>query len=236
LIRAVLLGIFYAVMIPLVAIIGFPWTFISGRVDRLYQMAMIATAFGMRLIGVEVNILGREKLDAKGTYIYMCNHVSNLDPPIVVPSIPRRTSVMVKKELFRIPILSKAMLMASFVPVDRRNREAAIASIDAAVDVLKQGVNITIFPEGTRSPDGKLLPFKKGPFHLRKQGAGRPNDDLRHGKTDVKRQHEDKRRPDDADFSHPHPPCKLSEQGRIDGGSPRSDRKRIAARDALART
>jgi 1-acyl-sn-glycerol-3-phosphate acyltransferase len=166
LIRALLLGIYYALMIPIVAIIGFPWTFISGRVDRLYQMAMVATAFGMRLVGVEVNILGRDKFDAKGTYIFMCNHVSNLDPPIVVPSIPRRTSVMVKKELFRVPILSKAMLMASFVPVDRANREAAIASIDAAVDVLKQGVNITIFPEGTRSPDGKLLPFKKGPFHL----------------------------------------------------------------------
>jgi 1-acyl-sn-glycerol-3-phosphate acyltransferase len=166
LIRALLLGFYYAVMIPIVALVGFPWTFISGRVDRLYQMAMAATYSGMRLIGVEVTVVGRENFDPNGTYIYMCNHVSNLDPPIVVPSIPRRTSVMVKKELFRIPILSKAMLMASFVPVDRRNREAAIASIESAVNVLKQGVNITIFPEGTRSPDGKLLSFKKGPFHL----------------------------------------------------------------------
>jgi 1-acyl-sn-glycerol-3-phosphate acyltransferase len=166
LIRALLLGVYYAVMIPLVALVGFPWTLISGRVDRLYQMAMAVTFFGMRLIGVQVNVIGRENFDPNGTYIYMCNHVSNLDPPIVVPSIPKRTSVMVKKELFRVPILAKAMLMASFVPVDRTNREAAIASIEAAVDVLKQGVNITIFPEGTRSPDGKLLPFKKGPFHL----------------------------------------------------------------------
>jgi len=166
LIRALLLGIYYALMIPIVAIIGFPWTFVSGRVDRLYQMAMAVTFSGMRLIGVEVDVIGREKFDPNGTYIYMCNHVSNLDPPIVVPSIPKRTSVMVKKELFRIPLLSKAMLLASFVPVDRANRDAAIASIESAVSVLKEGVNITIFPEGTRSPDGKLLPFKKGPFHL----------------------------------------------------------------------
>ena len=165
-IRALLLGIYYALMIPIVAIIGFPWTFVSGRVDRLYQMAMAVTFSGMRLIGVEVDVIGREKFDPNGTYIYMCNHVSNLDPPIVVPSIPKRTSVMVKKELFRIPLLSKAMLLASFVPVDRANRDAAIASIESAVSVLKEGVNITIFPEGTRSPDGKLLPFKKGPFHL----------------------------------------------------------------------
>jgi len=127
---------------------------------------MSVTFFGMKLIGVEVRIVGQEKFDPAGTYIYMCNHISNLDPPIVVPLIPKRTSVMVKKELFRVPILSKAMLMASFIPVDRKNREAAIASIEAGVGVLQQGVNITIFPEGTRSPDGKLLPFKKGPFHL----------------------------------------------------------------------
>jgi 1-acyl-sn-glycerol-3-phosphate acyltransferase len=165
-IRALILGVFYLLMIPSVALIGFPWTFISGRVDVLYRMAMAVTFFGMRLIGVEVEVLGRDRFDANGTYIYMCNHISNLDPPIVVPLIPRRTSVLVKKELFRIPILSKAMLLASFVPVDRQNREAAIASIEAATQVIKEGVNITIFPEGTRSPDGKLLPFKKGPFHL----------------------------------------------------------------------
>ncbi|MCU1306186.1 MAG: 1-acyl-sn-glycerol-3-phosphate acyltransferase, partial [Acidobacteriaceae bacterium] len=91
---------------------------------------------------------------------------SNLDPSIVVPLIPRRTSVMVKKELFAVPLLSKAMRLASFVPVDRRNREAAIASMEHATDVMKAGVNMTAFPEGTRSADGKLLPFKKGPFHL----------------------------------------------------------------------
>src|SRR5207237_10682294 len=80
--------------------------------------------------------------------------------------LPQRTSRMRNKELVRGPSTSQAMLMASSTPVDRRNREAAIASIEAGVGVLQQGVNITIFPEGTRSPDGKLLPFKKGPFHL----------------------------------------------------------------------
>jgi 1-acyl-sn-glycerol-3-phosphate acyltransferase len=58
------------------------------------------------------------------------------------------------------------MRMARFVAVDRRNREAAIASIQAATEVMRDGINMTVFPEGTRSPDGKLLPFKKGPFHL----------------------------------------------------------------------
>jgi 1-acyl-sn-glycerol-3-phosphate acyltransferase len=73
---------------------------------------------------------------------------------------------MVKKELFKVPLLSTAMRMASFVAVDRSNREAAIASMQRAIEVMKSGVNMTAFPEGTRSPDGRLLPFKKGPFHL----------------------------------------------------------------------
>ena len=100
-IRAIILGLFYLLMIPTVALIGFPWTFISGKVDLLYNMAMSVTFFGMKLIGIQVQVLGRDKFDPAQTYIYMCNHISNLDPPIVVPLVPKRTSVMVKKELFR---------------------------------------------------------------------------------------------------------------------------------------
>lgn len=153
-------------MIALIGPVGILWTFISGRVDWLYSRAMWAAFTGVRLIGVNVELRGYNDFDHAGTYIYMCNHVSNLDPPIVIPLIPRRTSVLVKKEVFRIPILAQAMRMARFVAVDRRNREAAIASIQAATEVMRAGINMAVFPEGTRSPDGKLQPFKKGPFHL----------------------------------------------------------------------
>jgi 1-acyl-sn-glycerol-3-phosphate acyltransferase len=99
-------------------------------------------------------------------YIYMSNHVSNLDPPVFIPLLPGRCSVLVKSELFRIPILGTAMKMAELVPVERTNRESAIESVRAAADVMQHGLNMVIFPEGTRSVDGRLLPFKKGPFHL----------------------------------------------------------------------
>jgi 1-acyl-sn-glycerol-3-phosphate acyltransferase len=121
---------------------------------------------GVRLTGVRVEIVGRENLDPSRAYIFMSNHVSNLDPPIQIPLIPRRTSVMVKKELFKTPILGRAMLMASLVPVDRGNRDAGIDAVKAAKAVIAQGINMTIYVEGTRSFDGKLLPFKKGPFYL----------------------------------------------------------------------
>lgn len=165
-IRSIIWVLFYAIVIPIVGIPGIIWTLISGSIEALYWTAMECALFGVKLIGVKIDVRGRENFDPNGTYIYMCNHVSNLDPPIVIPLTPRRTSVMVKKEVFRIPILAKAMRMASFVEVDRSNRDAAIASVERGVDVLKTGVNISVFPEGTRSRDGKLLPFKKGPFHL----------------------------------------------------------------------
>jgi len=164
--RALLVLAFWGAAAVPVALIGFSWTLLSGKVDLLYRMGVGVGLAGVRLVGVKVEVVGSEKLDWRRTYIFMCNHVSNLDPPIVIPVMPRRTSVLVKKELFRVPLLGWAMRLASLVPVDRRNREAAIASLRFAADVLRSGVNMTIWPEGTRSPDGRLLPFKRGPFHL----------------------------------------------------------------------
>lgn len=165
-IRSLIWAGFYLLMIPAIGLVFIPWTFISGSVERLYWSAMWAAWTAVRIIGLDVEVRGLDSFDTRATYIYMCNHVSNLDPPIVVPLIPKRSSVMVKKELFKVPLLSTAMRMASFVAVDRSNREAAIASMQRAIEVMKSGVNMTAFPEGTRSPDGRLLPFKKGPFHL----------------------------------------------------------------------
>jgi 1-acyl-sn-glycerol-3-phosphate acyltransferase len=120
----------------------------------------------VRLAGIHVEVEGRERLDPAKTYVFMANHVSNVDPPVIIPALPRRTSVLVKKELFRIPILGRAMKLGSLVPVDRSNREAAVASMHTAAEVVRSGINMTVFPEGTRSYDGRLLPFKKGPFYL----------------------------------------------------------------------
>ena len=164
--RSLLALAFWTLYVPLAALLGFPWTLLSGKINFLYRLGMWGARTGVRLTGVTVKVMGQERLDPQKNYIFMSNHASNLDPPIVVPLIPRRTSVLVKKELFRVPILGRAMRMASLVAVDRSNREAAVASVRAAAEVVKSGLNMTIFPEGTRSPDGRLLPFKKGPFHL----------------------------------------------------------------------
>src|SRR6201997_5800441 len=157
---------FWAVALPVAAIVGFPWTFLTRDINFLYRISMWGAWTGVRMAGVRIEAIGLEKIDSSRTYIFMSNHRSNLDPPILLPLIPRRTSVMAKKELFSYPILGKTMRLGSLVPVDRGNRDAGIEAVHAAAEVIRQGINMTIYVEGRRSFDGKLLPFKKGPFYL----------------------------------------------------------------------
>lgn len=166
----VMLG-FWAALLPVAALIGFPWTLLTGDIRFLYRMTMWGAWTGVRLSGIRVETVGLDKLDRSRTYIFMSNHVSNVDPPILMPLIPRRMSIMVKKELFRVPILSRLMRFGSLVPVDRGNRESGIAAVRAAAEVIRQGLNMTVYVEGHRSFDGKLLPFKKGPFYLAEECA-----------------------------------------------------------------
>src|ERR1700746_3062326 len=165
-IRTIIMLLFWALTMPFAALIGFSWAFLTGDVSPLYRTFNWGAYAGVWLTGVRVEIIGRDQFDHSRSYIFMTNHVSNLDPPIQVPLIPRRTSVMVKKELFKTPILGAAMRMGSLVPVDRGNRDAGIEAVRAAKAVVNQGLNMIIYVEGKRSFDGKLLPFKKGPFYL----------------------------------------------------------------------
>jgi 1-acyl-sn-glycerol-3-phosphate acyltransferase len=166
LIRSILTLVFWAIATPLAALAMFPWTLATRNVIPIYRVAMWITWTGVRIAGVRAHVVGREKVDSGRSYVFMSNHTSNLDPPILIPLIPKRTSVLVKKELFRIPVLGRAMRIGSLVPVDRSDRERAIESLREARKVLNAGISMTIFAEGTRSVDGKLLPFKKGPFYL----------------------------------------------------------------------
>jgi 1-acyl-sn-glycerol-3-phosphate acyltransferase len=165
-IRSIVMLAFWAVTMPIAALVGFPWTFLTGDVSWLYRMFIWGAFTGVRLTGVRVEVVGLDKIDRSRSYIFMTNHASNLDPPIQIPLIPRRTSVMVKKELFKTPILGAAMRLGSLVPVDRGNRDAGIEAVEAAKQVIQQGINMTIYVEGKRSSEGRLLPFKKGPFYL----------------------------------------------------------------------
>ena len=168
-IRTCLMLGFWTIALPLAAAITMPWALLTGNIMPLYHFGMWSAFTGVRLAGVRVKTVGIENLDPAATYIFMSNHVSNIDPPLLLPLIPRRTSVMARHELFNYPILGRLMRIGSLVPVNRGNRDAGIAAIRAAEQVVKQGIHMTIYIEGHRSLDGKLLPFKKGPFYLAEQ-------------------------------------------------------------------
>ena len=157
----------YVTLGSVAGIVGVPYSFLIGDIGPLYRVAMWILRVGVRAGGIRVEVVGRENLPVGQSCIFMSNHVSNLDPPVLLPALPGRSSVLLKKQLVSIPILGTAMKMAKFVPVERgQNVEAARASIAAASEALRSGLNILVFPEGTRSRDGRLSAFKKGPFFL----------------------------------------------------------------------
>ena len=165
----VLFGTFVILGIP-TAIIFIPWSMLTGNVLPLYNATQMIVRTGYFLARIHVVAKGREFIPPKTACIFMANHVSNLDPPALLPNIPGRTSAFLKRSLMHVPVLGWGFQLGEFIPVDRDGRkESAQESIAAARRVLAKGVHITTFVEGTRSKDGRMLPFKKGPFYLSKE-------------------------------------------------------------------
>jgi 1-acyl-sn-glycerol-3-phosphate acyltransferase len=155
---------------PIVGIVGIPYTLLVKDVSWLYWASMWVTRAGVRAAGIRVHKVGFENIPAGRACIFMCNHVSNLDPPVVMPAIPTRCSVLLKKELMSIPILGTAMKFGGFIAVERGSRrDSAQQTVAAAGKAIADGLNIVVFPEGTRAIDGRLSTFKKGPFFLAMQ-------------------------------------------------------------------
>lgn len=149
-----------------ILIIGLPviaYSLVTRTSDVLYRWGKWGIRAAMRLAGVRVRAEGLENIPA-GVCIFAANHVSNLDPPAALIGVPRRISYLAKQEIFKVPIVRTALRLGKIVPVNRANTEEAIASIDRAVEILREGISFFVFPEGKRSGDGRMLPFKKGTF------------------------------------------------------------------------
>jgi len=152
------------------AVIFIPWAVITGNALPLYNASMTIVRVGYRLARIHIVTEGLDLVPPNTACIFMANHVSNLDPPALLPNIPGRTSAFLKRSLMKIPALGYGLKLGEFVPVDRDGTAtSAKESVAAARRVLAKGIHITTFVEGTRSKDGRLLPFKKGPFYLAKE-------------------------------------------------------------------
>lgn len=138
---------------------------LTGSAEKLYDSGLSNVLRIVRAMGMRTRVEGLENIPA-GTCLFAANHTSYADPPAIVGAIPRRIAILAKKSLFAMPLVGAAFRLANFVPVDREDRESALASLELAAKAMKAGTSFLIYPEGTRSPDGRLLPFKHGGFAL----------------------------------------------------------------------
>ena len=113
---------------------------------------------------IRVTVNGLANIDPRQSYVYMSNHQSNFDIPVLLAYLPVQFRWLAKAELFKVPIFGRAMRGAGYVKIDRFNQKSAFESINEAAGKMKNGVSVMIFPEGTRSRDGNIRPFKKGGF------------------------------------------------------------------------
>jgi 1-acyl-sn-glycerol-3-phosphate acyltransferase len=130
----------------------------------LYVPGHIGVALALRLAGIRYRVHGRERIPKGRAVVFCSNHESNVDPPVLFQALHKRLHVLFKAELTKLPVLGVVMVAGGFVPVERERREASMASIDRAADSIRSGNSFLIFPEGTRSRNAELLPFKKGGF------------------------------------------------------------------------
>ncbi|PQP34126.1 1-acyl-sn-glycerol-3-phosphate acyltransferase, partial [Desulfobacteraceae bacterium SEEP-SAG9] len=115
---------------------------------------------------IKVTVKGFSNLDPSRSYIFMSNHQSNFDIPVLLAFLKVQFRWLAKAELFKIPIFGRGMRGAGYISIDRSNRRSAIESLKEAARTISNGASVLIFPEGTRSHDGNISPFKKGGFVL----------------------------------------------------------------------
>jgi 1-acyl-sn-glycerol-3-phosphate acyltransferase len=130
---------------------------------------------GKAVLGIKLEVTGLDRFDSRGQFVFMPNHLSFLDGPLMILVIPQKARVIMKKKVFGLPIVGWAMRHVGYVPVDRKGRDKGRRSIERASRMMRErGYSFLIFPEGTRSLDGKLHALRRGGFFLAIQGGSVP--------------------------------------------------------------
>ena len=155
-----------------VLLVGPPFLLIAllfGQKALLYRVGHLGVRMGLFLSGIRVEVDGTDHIQRSRAAVYAVNHTSNVEPPIIFDMLHElfpRLRILYKAELRKLPVLVRAFDLAGFIPLERANPEQSLPAIDRAAGALREGNSFLIFPEGTRSRTGELLPFKKGGFIL----------------------------------------------------------------------
>ena len=170
-IRTAFLVLIYAVLVILVIPLLLGCVLIGKR-DPVIAYGKWAMRVSKVILGIKVEVEGLEYIDPSTTYVFMPNHLSFIDGPLIETVLPRAARIILKKAVFGIPVVGTAMRYVGFVSVDRKGGQSGRRSIERAIRLMKEkGYSFLVFPEGTRSRNGKLGPFRRGGFFLALEGG-----------------------------------------------------------------
>ena len=159
-----------------VLVVGTPFVLLAlliGSPSILFWVGLLGVNLGLWLSGIKMRVENGHHIQRHRAAVYAVNHTSNVEPPVLFRALSGlfpQLRIVYKAELRKLPILTRAFDLAGFVPLERGNREQSMAAIDRAGQALRDGNSFLIFPEGTRSRTGELLPFKKGGFIMALKG------------------------------------------------------------------
>jgi 1-acyl-sn-glycerol-3-phosphate acyltransferase len=165
-IRSAILVMLAVAVTAFMSTCAFLFPLLSPGENKVHRIANLWARMLLWLANTRVDVIGRENVLMDKPQIFMANHQSDFDILIVLADIPGQFRWIAKKELFKIPIFGKAMRNAGYIEIDRQNHEKAMKSLEEAAEKIREGKSVVTFPEGTRSRDGKIKPFKQGMFHL----------------------------------------------------------------------
>ncbi|TCD48056.1 lysophospholipid acyltransferase family protein [Chlorobium sp. N1] len=159
--------LFFIILIPIMffgMLYGYVLNLLDGNGDRFARIASWWGRFSARLFGIRVEVEGEENYTPGRSYLVVSNHAGMADIPLLLGSMKLNLRFVAKEELGRIPVFGWALRNGGYVMIKRGQNREALKSLLSAAEVLKSGRSVHIFPEGTRSATGKLLPFKRGAF------------------------------------------------------------------------
>jgi 1-acyl-sn-glycerol-3-phosphate acyltransferase len=139
---------------------------VTRRPTIVFRLGRVWARAHLKVMGIAPVYSGLEHADGVAPRIFLANHLSALDIWVLAAVLPVTTRFVSKRTIFWIPVLGQAMAVAGFIPIDRQDRASAIRSLSSAAGPIRSGASVILFPEGTRSRDGRLARFKRGAFHL----------------------------------------------------------------------